>query len=74
MKTCGNCVFADLTIIQMENENSGELDPTPHAVCRRYPPQMDHGQTLFPLVHDEDWCGEWAEDPEHRKTRTGVIE
>jgi hypothetical protein len=30
------------------------------AWCRRYPPQIyDVGQTNFPRVGGDDWCGEW---------------
>lgn len=61
MKNCSNCVYMDVTIIQFEDVD-GE---TPHSICRRFPPQMiaieESASTYWPLVHDEEWCGEWAQ-------------
>lgn len=33
---------------------------TPYLFCRRYPPtQLAEGESFFPLVERDEWCGEW---------------
>ena len=66
---CFSCIYSDIQFIQILNdEESEEPDRLePHAVCRRYPPTVvyESGATQFlPLVHEEDWCGEWKAKPD----------
>lgn len=50
---CSNCKFY-----------SGDR----HGICRRYPPKiigfdsMDNQNSEFPVVDQDDWCGEWEMD------------
>ena len=57
--SCGSCVFADLVVL-----DDVDLGETPHRICRRFPPQVfgqgEAAGSSFPLIHDNDWCGEWA--------------
>jgi hypothetical protein len=58
-KTCENCHYSDVSVIEMNDV--GEM---PHLLCRRFPPQLfgyvdGSGTTLWPLVHENEWCGEW---------------
>jgi hypothetical protein len=62
---CKNCYFAD----EWDDEVSGLGE------CHRFPPSMatrlnsDRSHTErpqnggWPLVHDDDWCGEFKQDP-----------
>lgn len=56
-KECGSCKFSDMMMITFNDEDM------PHMFCRRYPPQVvaihDTNSVAFPLVHEDDWCGEW---------------
>lgn len=66
--SCGHCLFGDLIIVDMVEMDENEYQ-TPHLICRRYPPQNtlapeEKGggtMSMFPLVHDTDWCGEFVE-------------
>jgi len=59
-ESCANCHFNDIQIVFFEDVG----EQSPHNVCKRFPPQVvptpDGAISLFPLIHDEDWCGEWA--------------
>lgn len=62
-RTCTTCVWSDLTIVDTTCDDTGDLEPQVHRVCRRFPPVMvafqDAAAATWPLVHDEEWCGEW---------------
>lgn len=72
--TCGTCKYGDIMIIDLVQPDAfgGNADSveTPHLVCRRYPPgvlNMDGDiSSAWPLVHDEEWCGEWVKKEEEK--------
>lgn len=53
---CTNCVFFSPARVR-NNAN-------PRGQCRRHAPlldfQGDHPQTLWPMVREDQWCGEHA--------------
>lgn len=51
---CGTCKFMDVVIADECEEC--DAPPTPLTICRRNPPNAEG----WPLVMNEDWCGEWA--------------
>lgn len=54
VERCGNCRFWT----QLENE------PV-HGACRRAPPTvLPDGRDRFPILTEDQWCGEWREKPE----------
>lgn len=50
MRNCENCRYSEF-----ENEIKGTM------FCRRYAPRPGTDFEEWPLVWDEDWCGEWEE-------------
>jgi len=62
MNKCLNCKFFGTDIVQ--GYETG--------VCRRYAPQRLSGvgadccEQQFPIVRQDEFCGEFEEDPEHR--------
>ncbi|SDH25501.1 hypothetical protein SAMN05428952_100914 [Nitrosomonas sp. Nm132] len=49
-EACKNCVFSDKTRFSVKG----------HTLCRRFPPGGD--TNTFPIIHEDDWCGEFKED------------
>ena len=67
MKSCDSCISFD--------GGAGHKDL---GRCRLYPPQVvispTNGQThtLWPLVAEADWCGEWEGSAQKRAVGFGV--
>lgn len=60
---CCNCKFYETD----EYEADGVIYPLTHGICKRFPPKrIDDTTSGFPLVEDNDWCGE------HNKKETDV--
>lgn len=60
--TCSDCIFSDFEIVDVIRDD-GNHEDMPHMFCRRYPPQMvgtsmDSAMPAWPLVHENEWCGE----------------
>lgn len=57
--TCKECKF----YLSDEYEQDGISYQTPYGHCRRYPPtRVDSYVSGFPLVEDEEWCGEFEKN------------
>jgi hypothetical protein len=60
---CRTCRYADPTVLH----NVDGDGPAAVLLCRRYPPtsvyEADTEGTApsWPLVHEQEWCGEWKE-------------
>lgn len=54
---CSDCKFSKLLPNKGRNGDGHEV--IVH-LCRRYPPQvMVNGQSTYPVVGDDEWCGEF---------------
>lgn len=57
--TCATCVWrrplpaTERSVTGWSREDANE--------CRRWPPDASHGDrsSVFPIVLDSEWCGEW---------------
>lgn len=60
---CRTCRYSDPTVLS----NVDDTGPAAVLLCRRYPPvpvyEADTEGTApsWPLVHEQEWCGEWKE-------------
>lgn len=62
-ETCKTCIWG-----QDENVNNDASPPIKGRKCRRKPPVVTGGmmssvQTIWPLVLDADFCGDWQGNP-----------
>ena len=49
---CSQCLFSDQITDFMGDKT---------LICRRFPPVvMDYVENVFPIIGDEDWCGEFS--------------
>lgn len=53
---CKDCKFSRLLPNKGRNGDGHEVSVN---LCRRYPPQLEPRGSSFPIVPDDDWCGEF---------------
>lgn len=62
-KKCGTCKH----LVRYENDQKEKV----RTECRCHPPQVIQAsgpeklRSVWPVVKDEDWCGQWAEGKPH---------
>ncbi len=75
-ESCGNCRYME-RCSGITRESEGELPTDEYGSCRRYPPVFvnDRGEEMnvcswsFPVIHEDQWCGEWRESLPSNKER-----
>lgn len=59
LETCKDCRFSNFEEYEVEDITYKE----PYGVCRRFPPhRIDSEISGFPIVDEENWCGEFQKN------------
>lgn len=71
---CDTCRFSDLSVATFIDTGA-----EPVLYCRRYPPMvvernpegsgLQGASTMWPIVQDHEWCGEYLIDPRKKSAR-----
>ena len=62
VQCCGNCAYyrrSKTTTTTTAHDGTRRVSGSSHAFCRRNPPTLHEGRTVWPEPKFSDWCGEY---------------